>query len=54
VGCGACKKKCPEDAIKGKKKKVHKIRQEKCIHCGKCYAVCKHNAVLAEKKGVGK
>ncbi|MEA4804714.1 NADH-quinone oxidoreductase subunit NuoF [Acetobacterium wieringae] len=45
VGCGACKKNCPVDAITGEKKKVHEINQELCIKCGKCYTVCKFDSV---------
>ena len=48
VGCGACKKNCPVDAIVGEKKKVHEIRQDLCIKCGKCYAVCKFDAVIID------
>ena len=48
VGCGACKKKCPVEAVEGEKKKVHNIHQDKCIKCGKCYAACKFNAILVD------
>lgn len=48
VGCGSCKKKCPAEAIKGKKKEAHKIDKDKCIRCGKCFSVCKHKAVIAK------
>jgi len=43
--CGKCKKSCPQNAIEGKKKVVHKIITEKCIKCGICYDVCPFNAV---------
>jgi NADH:ubiquinone oxidoreductase subunit F (NADH-binding) len=45
TGCQVCFRKCPQEAISGKKKKVHAIEQEKCIKCGICYDVCKFNAV---------
>ena len=45
VGCGACLKVCPVDAIIGEKKEMHIIEQEKCIKCGQCYKVCKFEAV---------
>ena len=40
IGCGACAKVCPADAITGDKKMVHVINQEKCIKCGSCYDAC--------------
>lgn len=45
VGCGACRKVCPVDAISGEKKEVHKLDQDKCIKCGQCYTVCKFQAI---------
>lgn len=45
VGCGACKKNCPVDAITGEKKQVHEISQDLCIKCGKCFTVCKFDSV---------
>ncbi len=48
VGCGACSKVCPVNAIEGKQKKMHIIDQEKCIKCGQCYIVCAFKAI--EKK----
>ncbi|HMA86450.1 MAG TPA: NADH-quinone oxidoreductase subunit NuoF [Desulfosalsimonadaceae bacterium] len=45
-GCTLCAKKCPQEAITGKKKKPHKIDQDKCIKCGICYDVCKFDAVV--------
>ena len=45
VGCGACLKVCPVEAITGEKKEMHIIDQEKCIKCGQCFEVCKFEAV---------
>jgi len=45
VGCGACKKVCPADAIEGENKKRHVIDPVKCIKCGMCYDICKFNSV---------
>jgi len=45
VGCGACKRACPVEAISGDKKEVHTIDQEKCIKCGMCQASCRFDAV---------
>ena len=48
VGCTACAKNCPADAIKGTAKKMHYILEEKCIGCGACFEVCKFGAVIKE------
>jgi NADH:ubiquinone oxidoreductase subunit F (NADH-binding)/(2Fe-2S) ferredoxin/NAD-dependent dihydropyrimidine dehydrogenase PreA subunit len=46
VGCGACKRACPVDAISGNKKQKHIIDQDKCVKCGKCYETCKFDAII--------
>jgi NADH-quinone oxidoreductase subunit F len=46
TGCGLCARKCPQEAITGEKKKVHRLDQEKCIRCGICYDACKFDAVV--------
>jgi len=48
VGCGACARGCPTDAITGAKKEPHKISQDKCIKCGSCLDACKFDAVRVE------
>jgi len=45
VGCGVCKRGCPQGAISGEKKKPHIIDQDLCIKCGVCFEVCKFGAV---------
>jgi ferredoxin len=45
VGCTACARKCPNDAIMGKPKTPHYIIDEKCIGCGACLEVCRFDAV---------
>jgi len=45
IGCGACIKVCPVDAITGEKKKLHAINREKCTRCGACRQVCPVDAV---------
>ncbi len=46
VGCTACVKKCPVEAIKGARKSPHYIVSETCIGCGACMNACKFNAVI--------
>ncbi len=46
VGCGACKKICPTQAISGQAKAKHAIDQSKCIKCGLCFKTCKFNAII--------
>jgi NADH:ubiquinone oxidoreductase subunit F (NADH-binding)/Pyruvate/2-oxoacid:ferredoxin oxidoreductase delta subunit len=45
VGCGLCKKICPENAIVGEIKKAHRIIPGKCLKCGLCKDVCKFDAI---------
>ena len=45
VGCGACKRVCPVDAVEGVRKEPHRIDPEKCIRCGQCYDACKFEAI---------
>ncbi len=46
IGCTACAKNCPVNAIDGDRKQIHHIRQEDCIHCGVCYTKCKFEAII--------
>jgi len=46
VGCGACKKVCPENTIEGESGKAHRILPEKCVKCGLCKDVCKFDAIV--------
>ena len=45
IGCGACKRVCPVDAVSGERKQKHVIDQDKCIKCGQCFEACKFSAI---------
>ncbi|MFB0974168.1 MAG: NADH-ubiquinone oxidoreductase-F iron-sulfur binding region domain-containing protein, partial [Bacteroidales bacterium] len=45
VGCGACQRNCPAEAISGEKRAPHTIDQSKCIKCGTCREKCKFDAI---------
>ncbi len=46
IGCTACVRKCPVDAISGEKKQPHTIDQDLCTKCGVCHDVCKFDAII--------
>ncbi len=46
VGCTACARNCPVNAISGERKGIHVIDQATCIKCGACLEKCKFNAVF--------
>lgn len=48
TGCGACLRACPAKAIRGEKKRPHRIDQSLCIKCGSCFDVCKFKSVSKE------
>jgi len=48
VGCGACLRPCPVEAITGEKKEPHVIDHSICIKCGVCVTKCKFDAVAVE------
>jgi NADH:ubiquinone oxidoreductase subunit F (NADH-binding)/(2Fe-2S) ferredoxin/Pyruvate/2-oxoacid:ferredoxin oxidoreductase delta subunit len=48
VGCTACARNCPVDAISGETKKPHSIDPDICIRCGICKNVCNYDAILVK------
>ncbi len=45
VGCTACARNCPVNAISGERKQTHFIDTKICIKCGACIERCKFNAI---------
>lgn len=45
IGCGKCKRLCPNEAINGQARSRHEINQEKCIKCGQCRDNCPIDAI---------
>ena len=45
IGCSACARKCPAQAISGELKKPHAIDSSKCVKCGACVAACRFGAI---------
>jgi len=43
IGCGRCKKNCPQRCIEEGKPFV--IKQNNCLHCGNCYENCPVKAI---------
>lgn len=48
IGCTACARVCPTNAISGEVRKVHYIDDRKCIRCGACIEKCKFGAIIKE------
>ncbi|MEJ5363579.1 MAG: NADH-ubiquinone oxidoreductase-F iron-sulfur binding region domain-containing protein [Desulfosoma sp.] len=48
TGCGACRRRCPENAIIGVNKECHVIDEEVCVRCGICIETCKFKAIYIE------
>jgi NADH:ubiquinone oxidoreductase subunit F (NADH-binding)/(2Fe-2S) ferredoxin/Pyruvate/2-oxoacid:ferredoxin oxidoreductase delta subunit len=48
TACGACRRKCPVNAITGEKKVPHVIDAATCTRCGTCFDVCRFDAVKVD------
>jgi ferredoxin len=48
IGCTACTKRCPTNAITGTRNVVHVIDARLCIDCGACGVVCPPEAILVD------
>lgn len=46
IGCSACARQCPTNAISGQVKSPYVIDPNACIKCGNCKTVCKFGAIL--------
>jgi len=46
VGCTACTKRCPTNAITGDRNQLHVVDATLCIDCGACGIVCPPEAIL--------
>lgn len=50
VGCDACARSCPAEAIHGAVKLLHAVDEATCIACGNCREVCKFDAVYPVRR----
>lgn len=48
IGCTACARICPVNAISGSPKQQHTIDQTKCIKCSACMTKCRFGAIVRE------
>lgn len=46
IGCTACTKRCPTNAITGERNQLHVIDPTLCVDCGACGIVCPPEAIL--------
>lgn len=50
IGCGTCKKHCPQNCIK--EGQPFYIEQEHCLHCGNCMEHCPIQAIITRKESL--
>ncbi len=48
IGCTACTKRCPTNAITGSRNEIHVIDPDLCIDCGACGVVCPPESIIDE------
>lgn len=46
TGCNDCADECDEEAILGKLRFIHVIKQDECIQCGACLKACDEGAIV--------
>ncbi|MBF0493764.1 MAG: NADH-quinone oxidoreductase subunit NuoF [Candidatus Omnitrophica bacterium] len=45
IGCMACRRACPVNAISGEPKVKHVVDKTRCVKCGLCFNICKFDAI---------
>lgn len=51
IGCGACVRDCPTDAI-SMESGIAEIDMDECIRCGVCHGVCPQDAVRHDSEKI--
>lgn len=52
IGCMACLKVCPVNAITGEQDKLHVIDPELCIECEACGRVCPKSSIITDDEKI--